>query len=120
MAHRGQNHNVDHTSSNPTPDELGQPADLAAQPRLGLLPEWGPGPGGSNPSSLVASRKNLKFLGSLSAKWRKRGGLHVHRLVRNFVACVGRWFPGVPHIGGFDTSFVAVRDHLASRASLPA
>ena len=57
------NHNVDHTSSNPSPDEFGQPANVAAQPRLGLLPKRGPGPGGSNPSCFVASWKNLKFLG---------------------------------------------------------
>src|SRR5580704_15245174 len=56
------NHNVDHTSSHPSSDEFGQPADVAAQPRVGLLPKRGTGPRGSDPSGFVASWKDLKFL----------------------------------------------------------
>lgn len=57
---RRANQYADHTSGSPALDELGQPADLAAQPRLGILPERGPGPGRRNPTRFVASWKNLK------------------------------------------------------------
>jgi len=57
--------NADRTSGNPALDELGQPADLAAQPKLGVLPEWGLEPCGRNPSRFVTSWKNLKLLAHL-------------------------------------------------------
>src|SRR5271169_247325 len=64
---RRANQNADHTSSNPALDELGQPADLAAQPRLGILPERGPGPGRRNPTRFVTSWKNLKLPAELKS-----------------------------------------------------
>ena len=53
--------NADHTSRSPTVVEFGQPADVAAQPNLGLLPERGPGAGSGNPARIIASWKNLKL-----------------------------------------------------------
>ena len=53
--------NADHTSRSPSIVEFGQPADVPAQPNLGLLPERGPGAGRGNPAGIVASWKNLKL-----------------------------------------------------------
>jgi len=53
--------NADHTSRSHSVVEFGQPADVAAQPNLGLLPERGPGAGSGNPARAVASWKNLKL-----------------------------------------------------------
>jgi hypothetical protein len=52
---------ADNTSSGPSLDECGQPANLAAQPKLGLLSEWRSGRGRNSPSRIVASWKNLKL-----------------------------------------------------------
>ena len=53
--------NADHTARRPSVVEFGQPADVAAQPKLGLLPERGPGAGSGTPARIVASWKNLRF-----------------------------------------------------------
>ena len=68
---RRANQNADHTSCNSALDEFGQPADLAAQPRLGLLPERRPGLGRRNSGRFVTSWKNLEpasdeYFGTLS------------------------------------------------------
>jgi hypothetical protein len=62
MGRRGQTQHADHSSSGCSLDEFGQLADLAAQPKLGLLPERWSRPGCLGPSRVVASRKNLKSL----------------------------------------------------------
>ena len=59
---RRTNQYADNTFSGPSIDECGQPANLAAQPKLGLLSEWGSGRGRDSPSRIVASWKNLKLL----------------------------------------------------------
>ena len=64
---RRANQNADHTSGNPALDEFGQPADLAAQPRLGILPERGLGPCRRNSSRFITSWKNLKLLADLKS-----------------------------------------------------
>jgi hypothetical protein len=61
------NQYADSTSSDPSLDEFGQPANVAAQPKLGLLSEWGSGSGRNNPARIVASWKNLKSLRQLEA-----------------------------------------------------
>ena len=53
--------NANHTSRSPFVVEFGQPANVAAQPKLGLLPERGPRAGSGNPARIVASWKNLKL-----------------------------------------------------------
>jgi hypothetical protein len=60
---RRANQNADYTSRNSSPDEFGQPADVAAQPRLGLLPERRPGLGRRNSGRFITSWKNLKLSG---------------------------------------------------------
>ena len=60
---RRANQNADHTSGNSAPDEFGQPADVAAQPGLGLLPERRPGLGRRNSGRFITSWKNLKLRG---------------------------------------------------------
>jgi hypothetical protein len=134
---RRANQNVDHTSGNPALDEFGQPADLAAQPKLGVLPEWGLGPGRRHPTRFVTSWKNLKLVADwksgdpLSARragtgssserlalersvdCKKQGDLHVYCLVCSFVACVAGWFLGLPRIQRVDSYSVAARGHLA-------
>jgi hypothetical protein len=64
---RRANQYADSTSSSPSLDECGQPANVAAQPKLGLLSEWGFGSGRNNPTRIVASWKNLKSLPQLEA-----------------------------------------------------
>ena len=59
---RRANQYADNTFSGPSLDECGQPANVAAQPKLGLLSEWGSGRGRNSPSRIVASWKNLKLL----------------------------------------------------------
>ena len=94
---------------------------MAAQPRLGLLSEWGARLGSGNPSRFVASWKSLKKVGSGAEVYRRiRGGLRVHHLVCNFVARVDRWVLGFPRIRLLDSSLVAVRGHLANCSSFSA
>jgi|SRR5271155_983859 len=57
---RRAHQNADHTSGNSAPDEFGQLADVAAQPRVGLLPERRPGLGRRNTGRFVTSWKNLR------------------------------------------------------------
>jgi hypothetical protein len=61
-AARRANQYGDNTSSGPSLDECGQPANVATQPKLGLLSEWRAGRGRDSPSRIVASWKNLKLL----------------------------------------------------------
>jgi len=61
MGNRGRTQHADHSSSGCSSlDESGQLADLAAQPKLGVLPEQWYRPGCLGPSRFVASWKNLK------------------------------------------------------------
>lgn len=63
MDDRGRTQHADHSSSGCSSlDEFGQLADLAAQPKLGLLPEQWLRPGCLGASRVVASWKNLKSL----------------------------------------------------------
>jgi hypothetical protein len=72
---RRANQNADYTSGNPALDEFGQPADLAAQPKLGVLPEWGLGPGRCRPTRFVTPWKNLKLV----ADWKSGDPLSARR-----------------------------------------
>jgi hypothetical protein len=59
---RRANQNADHSSGNFAPDEFGQPADVATQPRLGILPKRRPGIGRHNPARFVTTWKDLRSL----------------------------------------------------------
>ena len=67
--------NADHTSRSPSVVEFGQPADVAAQPKLGLLPERRPRAGSGNPARIVASRKNLKLAAYDQSQQQKKESL---------------------------------------------
>jgi hypothetical protein len=57
----GGNQHAARTSGYSSLVESRQSADVAAQPKLGLLSEWGSGSGRNNPARIVASWKNLKL-----------------------------------------------------------
>jgi hypothetical protein len=54
--------NADPTSRHPASAELGQPAIVAAQPELGLLPKRRLGPGGDHFARFITARKNLTLV----------------------------------------------------------
>jgi hypothetical protein len=74
---------------------------LAAQPGLGLLPKWGPGPSGSNPSSFVASWKNLKKLAQVQESI--AGNKEPYVFIFLFAILLFAWLGGflVFHVSGF-------------------
>ena len=60
MTHGGNRH-ADHTSGYSSLAESGQSTDLAAQPKLGLLSEWGAGLGCNRAAGIAASWESLKL-----------------------------------------------------------
>jgi hypothetical protein len=59
----GGNQHADHTSGYSSPVESGQSADVAAQPKLGLLSERGARLGCNCSAGIVASWESLNALG---------------------------------------------------------